>query len=423
MFARIAIASTSFIALSVSAFAQEASPVWHYWGAGAELQAIESVIQLNNKEYPKTPVVGQVIPGNTVELRRQLQTTLLGGNPPAAYQSAMGYEIKTFVDAEQLTSVADIWAEVKGDEIFPSGLQRVMKINGEPYAIPLNMATISNIFYNKKLFDENGLKAPTTFDELKSLCDKVKTTGKGCFANAGGPFWSLYNFYAPLLSVVGVDGYFNLASGKLAFDSPEFRKALTLYGDVYAKNYLTNWGGKTWAQGADDVVAGRAVMYPMGDWVSGYFKDVKWTPESDYDFFPAPGVGKAVVIQVDAVATPKGTEATTAAAKNFLRVAASVEGQSSFNKYKGSVAANLKTPSDIYDAIGKKTSAELQAASTDNAVVPNLFFLLPTELGTELGVQLEKYAADPSEVTLESVVSTLEGLRSQALAQNEFVTW
>lgn len=416
-------ASTSAMAMASSAMAQEASPIWHYWGAGAELQAIESVIQLDNKEYPDTPVVGQVIPGNTVELRRQLQTALLGGTPPAAYQSAMGYEIKTFVDADQLQPLDDIWKEVKGDKIFPTGLQRVMKIDGVPYAIPLNMATISNIFYNKKTFDENGWKAPTSFDELKALCDKIKSTGKACLANAGGPFWSLYNFYAPLLSVIGVDGYFNLASGKLAFDSPEFRKALTLYGDVYAKNYINNWGGKTWAQGGDDVVAGRAVMYQMGDWVSGYFKDVKWTPGTDYDFFPAPGVGKAVLIQVDAIATPKGTEATSAAAKNFLKTAASVEGQSGFNKFKGSVAANLQTPNDIYDFVGKKTSTQLQAASADNAVVPNLFFLLPTELGTELGVQLEKFAADPSEATMESVVSTLEGLRTQAQAQNEFVTW
>ncbi len=420
---KIMMASVSAGIMASSVVAQEASPIWHYWGGGAELQAIESVIQLHNKEHSNTPVVGQVIPGNTVELRRQLQTALLGGTPPAAYQSAMGYEIKTFVKADQLQSVGDVWKEVKGDEIFPAGLQRVMKVDGVPYAIPLNMHTISNIFYNKKIFDEKGWTAPNSFDELKALCDQVKSTGKACLANAGGPFWSLYNFYAPLLSVVGVDGYFNLASGRLSFDSPEFRKALMLYGDVYAKNYIDNWGGKTWAQGGDDVVAGRAVMYQMGDWVSGYFKDVKWEPGTDYDFFPAPGVGTAVLIPVDAVATPKGTETTSPAAKNFLKTVASVEGQSGFNKLKGSVAANLQTPNDIYDFIGKKTSAQLHAANADNAVVPNLFFLLPTELGTELGVQLEKFAADPSEATMESVVSTLEGIRAQALAENEFVTW
>jgi len=421
---RFALAGTvSLLSMTAAATAQEASPIWNYWGAGAELQAIESVITLHNETYPDTPVVNEIIPGNTVELRRQLQTALLGGNPPAAYQSAMGYEIKTFVDAGQLASVQAVWDEVKGDEIFPAGLARVMKIDGVPYAIPLNMALVSNIFYNKELFDANGWTAPTTFEELAALCDTVEATGIACLANAAGPFWSLYNFYPALISVLGPEGYFALASGEMAFDGPEFREALRLFGDVYAANYIENWGGKTWAQGADDVKAGRAAMYQMGDWVSGYFKELEWVPGENYDFFPAPGVGEAVVIQVDAVATPNGNETSTAAAQNFLRVAASAEGQAGFNRYKGSVAANLQTPTDIYDYIGQKTSAQLASATTANAVMPNLFFLLPTELGTELGVQLERFAADPSDATLDSVVTTLETLRADAQAQDLFVTW
>ena len=418
-----ALAATTAIAIAQSAAAQDASPVWTYWGAGAELDAISSLIELNNEAYPDTPVTHEVIPGNTVELRRQLQTSLLGGNPPAAYQSAMGYEIKTFVDAGQLADLSDIWADINAEEIFPEGLKRVMKIDGTPYAVPLNMALISNIFYNKELFDENGWEAPTTFDEMAALCGEIEATGTACLANGAGPFWSLYNFYAPLLSVVGVEGYFALASGEMAFDSDEFREALRLYGDVYASNYIESWGGKTWAQGGDDVVAGRAAMYQMGDWISGYFKELEWVPGEDYDFFPAPGVGDAVVIQVDALAAPAGNEASLEAAANFMRTSAGIEGQSAFNTYKGSVAANLETPSDIYDYIGAKTSEQLNAANGSDAVVPNLFFLLPTELGTELGVQIERFAADPTDETIDSVVETLERLRQSALDQGTFVTW
>jgi glucose/mannose transport system substrate-binding protein len=411
------------LSLTSVASAQEASQIWNYWGSGSEHAAIQAVIDLSNATYPDTPVENHVFPGNTVELRRQLQTALLGGTAPAAYQSAMGYELKTFVDADQLRPVTDVWNEVQGDKIFPTGLQRVMKVGGVPYAIPLNMAITSNIFYNKAIFDKLGLSAPKTFEELQALCDKVEATGIGCLANGAGPFWSLYSFYPPLISVIGVDGYFKLAAGELPFDGPEFRKALRLYGDTYAKHYIKNWSGKTWAQGADDVVAGRAALYEMGDWVSSYFKDVKWVPGKDYDFFPAPSIGPAVVIQVDAIASPNGTATATAAADNFMRVAASPKGQADFNVHKGSIAANLNTPTDIYDYVGKKTYEEMQTANAANAVLPNLFFLLPTDLGSELGVQLERFAADPSDATLDSVVTKLEALRTEAKAQNAFVTW
>ena len=424
MFSRHAlIGAVSVLSLTTAAAAQDATHIWHYWGGGAELAAVESVIDLANETYPELKVEGQVIPGNAIEMRRQLQTALLGGTPPAAYQSAMGYELKTFADAGQLRSIAGVWDEINGGEIFPAGLQRVMKVDGVPYGLPLNMAIVNNIFYNKAIFEEHGLTAPGTFEELQALCDQLEAADIACLANAGGPFWSLYNFYAPLISVVGVEGYFQLAAGEMSFSGPEFRQALELFRDTYAENYIQNWGGKTWAQGADDVVAGRAAFYQMGDWVSGYFKDVDWVPGEDYDFFPTPGVGSAVVIQVDAIATPNGSEASNAASDQLLRVAASTEGQASFNLHKGSIAANLQTSPEIYDYIGQKTYARMQEAEADDAVLPNLFFLLPTELGSELGVQIERFSGNPSDETLESVVQKLEELRLEAKEANLFVTW
>jgi len=424
-FSRAALAAVgALVALAVQpAAAQQASQIWTYWGSGAELAAIQSVIDLNNKAHADTPVEHVVIPGNTVELRRQLQTALLGGTPPAAYQSAMGYEIKTFVDAGQLRPIADVWNKVKGDEIFPTGLQRVMKVDGEPYAIPLNMHVISNIFYNKAIFEKYQITPPTTMAELAAVCEKLEAEKIGCLANGGGYFWSLYNFYAPLVSVVGVDGYFQIARGEMSFTDPKFKQALELYRDTYVKHYLANWSGKTWAQGGDDVFAGRAAMMQIGDWVSGYLKDLGFKPGEDYDYFPAPGVGKAVLIQVDAIATPNGSETSNAAADNFLTTAASPEAQGAFNLHKGSIAANLKTDPSIYDYIGQKTYATMQAAESDNAVLPNLFFLLPTELGSEFGAQIERFAIDPSDETLASVVEKLESVRVELVDQGAFVTW
>jgi glucose/mannose transport system substrate-binding protein len=418
---RLIAALTSLLTMSASAMAKDPCQIWHYWGTGAEHDAIKAVIDIYNKEYPDAPVTDRYVPGSALEMRRALQTALLGGTAPAAYQSGLGYELKTFADAGELRPITDAWNAVDGDKVFPEGLQRVMKVDGKPYGMPLNMHLISNIFYNKEIFEKANVTPPQSLEELRSVCEKIEATGVGCLANASGPIWSLYNFFVPLIATVGKDGYFKLASGDMAFDSPEFRKALRLYGDTYVKHYEKNWSGKTWPQGADDVVAGRAAMYQMGDWVSAYFKDVKWTPGKEYDFFPAPGIGPAVIIQVDAIAAPDG--ACNATADNFMKVAGNPDGQAAFNVHKGSLAANLKTPATFYDSNGSKEYANMQAAAKDNAVLPNLFFLLPTDLGSELGVQLERFAADPSDATLETVVSKLEAKRKEEKAQKTFVTW
>ena len=87
---------------------------------------------------------------------------------------------------------------------------------------------------------------------------------------------------------------------------------------------------------------------------------------------------------------------------------------------KGSIAPNTTVDPSIYDVIGKKAAEELKNAED---VLPNLVFMLPTNLGTELGVQLEKFAIDPSEQNENDMIATLEALRAEAQAENAYVKW
>jgi glucose/mannose transport system substrate-binding protein len=405
------------------ALAAQPIEVWHYFAAASELAAINGLIDYSNKIHPDTPVVGRAIPGNVVELRRQLQTAFLGGNPPAVYQSAMGYELKTFVDGGRLRPIDDVWAAVKGDEIFPKGVQRVVKVDGKPWGIPVDMSIINNVFYNKAIFEKYGIEPPKNSTEFAAVCKKLRDHGIEPLGDASGPFWSLYNFYAPLLSTVGKAGYYAVAQGKVSFKGPEFRKALETYRDMLVSHYAKNWSGKTWTQTADDVINGNTGMFMMGVWVSAYFKEHGWQPGKDFDFFPAPGTENAALIQMDVFAVPAGPDKTVAAAKNFMTAAASVEGQTDFNVPKGALAPNLKVDPSIYDYTGQRTVEQLKKAETTDSVLPNLFFLLPTKLGTELGVQIEKFAIDPSTATEDAVVEALESLRLELADQNAFVKW
>jgi ABC-type glycerol-3-phosphate transport system substrate-binding protein len=358
-----------------------------------------------------------------VELRRQLQTAFLSNTPPAAYQSSMASELKTFVDSGKLRDLSDIWAKVDGDHIFPEGVQRVVKVGGKPYGIPYDLSLISNVFYSKAAFEKAGVQPPKDFKELTAACEKLRSAGFEPLANAGGPFWSLYNFYAPLVEAVGVDGYYKLASGELGFESPEFRNALALYRDTMVKCYAKNWSGKTWTQAGDDVVNGSAAMFMMGSWASAYFKQAGFAPGEKFDVFPAPGTAGKAIFQMDVLAVPEGPADTVTTAEKFIVAAVAPEGQAAFAVPKGSISPNVKVDPKIYDAVGSKFATEIAEASKANAVLPNLYFLLPTKVGSELGVQIEKFAIDPSKANEDDLVSTLESARQEALAEGSFLKW
>lgn len=406
-----------------SAYADGSKELWHYYAAGSEKVGIDALIAYANSQNPNNQIKGRVIPGNVVELRRQLQTAFLSNTPPAAYQSSMASELKTFVDSGKLHDLSGIWSKVHGDNIFPEGVQRVVKIDGKPYGVPYDMSLISNIFYSKSAFEKAGVQPPKDFAELTTACDKLRSAGFEPLANAGGPFWSLYNFYAPLVEKVGVDGYYKIASGELAFDSPEFRGALELYRDTMVKCYAKNWSGKTWTQAGDDVVNGQAAMFMMGSWASAYFKQAGFEPGTKFDIFPAPGtVGKAI-FQMDVFAVPEGPAETVASAEKFIEAAVSPEGQAAFAVPKGSISPNMNVSPSIYDVVGAKMAKSIADATKAKAVLPNLYFLLPTKVGSELGVQIEKYAIDPSKANEDETISTLEAARKEALAEHSFLKW
>ncbi|WP_210526715.1 ABC transporter substrate-binding protein [Rubellimicrobium arenae] len=406
-----------------AALAQDTYEIWHYYAAGSELAGMNALIEAGNAASPDTQFTGVIIPGNVVELRRQLQTAFLSGQPPALYQSSMAYELKTFVDGGRLHPLTDVWSRIKGDEIFPEGVQRVVKVDGVPYGVPFDLSLINNVFYNKAAFEKLGLQPPTDWDSFTAACTALREAGYQPLGNAGGPFWSLYNFYAALVSVVGEDGYYKIARGELGFDSPEFREALDLYRDRMVSCYAENWSGKTWTQTADDVINGDTAMFMMGIWVAAYFEQANFLAGEGFDMFQAPGTAGKSIFQMDVLAVPEGTEGSIAAAEQFIEAAASTEGQAAFAVPKGSLAPNVNVDPSVYGYAGSTFSRQFAEASQANAVLPNLFFLLPTSVGTELGVQIERFAIDPSDTVKEELVTTLEGLRQQALTDNAFIQW
>lgn len=414
-----AIAGLTATFMSGAALAQQGE-LWHFYSSGSEAAGLEAMVGVTNRINADDPITPRVFPGNIIEMRRQIQTSLMGGAPPAAYQSGMGYELKTFADEGYLRSLQDVWDKIDGDKIFPEGVQRVSKINGVPMGIPFDLSLINNVFYNKAVFEKNNIAVPTDADSFIAACEALRAAGIQPLANAGGPFWTLYNFYPSLIATVGIDGYYQIAAGELGFDSPEFRGALDLFRKTMVSCYAENWSGKSWTQSADDLINGNAGMFMMGIWAAGYMENLGFKAGEDFDFFRAPGTENLSIFQMDLFAVPAGDEAAIAPGVKFVEAAASAEAQGAFTVLKGALPPNNTVDPAIFGYAGAKFTENLNSSE---AVLPNLFFLLPTSLGTELGTQLERFAIDPSDATLDSVVQTLEAQRTELLAENAFVKW
>jgi ABC-type glycerol-3-phosphate transport system substrate-binding protein len=182
---------------------------------------------------------------------------------------------------------------------------------------------------------------------------------------------------------------------------------------------VANWTAAKWSDGADLLMRGNVGMYMIGDWASGYMKERGFKPGVDYDFFPAPGMEKISIFQADTVVALKGDQSV--AAKNFMRGIASPAAQSAFNILKGSLAPNVQTPTDIYDPIQKREFEKLNTAG--NTTLPNLIILMPVDYRTALRTEIERFASDPTDEALNTLVEKLEPQRLQAEKSNLFIKW
>ena len=98
------------------------------------------------------------------------------------------------------------------EDILPS-LREANTIDGKIYALPFNKST-EVLWYNKTLFDELGLKVPTTYEELAEV-SKTIYEKKGI---AGAGFDTLNTYYTTFLKSEGVsyDNNFDVTSEESA---------------------------------------------------------------------------------------------------------------------------------------------------------------------------------------------------------------
>lgn len=81
------------------------------------------------------------------------------------------------------------WVEQLSDEFVP----QVQTPNGI-YGAPYGTSSAGGVLYNKPLYDELGLKVPTTWDEFMANNQKVKAAGKIPVAQTYGESWTAQLF-------------------------------------------------------------------------------------------------------------------------------------------------------------------------------------------------------------------------------------
>ncbi len=216
-------------------------------------------------------------------------TLYLGGTPDDAFTWFSGYRMQFFASQGLATAIDDVYAKVASN--FTAGFKAASTgADGKIYLVPTDYYPWA-VFYRKSLFADKGYKIPTTWDELKTLCAKMKADGLIPFAFADVEGWPAMGTFDILnLRQNGYDFHISLMGGNSKWTDPKVTDVFNKWKEIlpFHQDAAT---GRKWVDAAASLIQKKAGMYLLGLFVANEFKDP--ADLADLDFFAYPAFGNS----------------------------------------------------------------------------------------------------------------------------------
>ncbi len=296
-----------------------------------------------------------------------IKVMLAGGNPPDLFSYWAGARIQSLVDQNYLSPIDDLWEKAKMDDRFPTSVANACTYDNKKYAIPVTLH-YAGIFYNKKIFKDNNITTPKTWEEFVAVCEKLKIKGIAPIALGSRERWpAQFWFDYILLRTAGPEYRHKLMSLDASYNDPEVIKAFSIWKEILDQGFfIKNPNVFDWAAAAKKVYHGEAAMTLMGTWIIGFFDNkLGWQQDIHYDFFPFPEIDPDVpsvsVGPIDAIVIPK--KGNLGAAKKTMEYFTDIKPQEEMSKGSGALAPNRKIPSSFYSKLQQRILQRIRKTS------------------------------------------------------------
>jgi raffinose/stachyose/melibiose transport system substrate-binding protein len=263
--------------------------LWHYEGPDSAMgKAWAEAIKEFEDTHPDVTVKFEE--KGFEQIQKSAQMVLNSDEAPDILEYNKGNATAGLLSKQGL--LADMTAEVteRGwDELLSPSLQTTCKydergvMGGDKWFGVPNYAEYTMVYYNKTLFDQQGLAVPTTFDELVAAMDRFVQAGVTPIALGGKEYPAQQLLYQLALSKADTEWVSNLQqyTGDVDFHDEAWTYGAQTFADWVNKGYVAKD-----AAGVDAEAMGTAFMagdFPImvsGSWwygrVQSTVKDFEW---------------------------------------------------------------------------------------------------------------------------------------------------
>lgn len=340
--------------------------LYHYFSGTLSGGMAEMIAAVNNKDSDHQALAHAL---DHEAFKSMILSTLAKDNPPELFTYWAGAKTQALVDQDKLEPIDDIWQSTPFTDRFTTPVtEKASTYNNKRYLLPITEHVVV-FFYNKVLFEREGLSAPDSWPALVKLADTITDRHLIPFALGAKERWpAQFWFDFLLLRTAGPVYRQALMDNKAQYTDAEVHQVYSMWSELLQKDYFNHDANELdWAEATSLVCSGEAAMTLMGTWAIPFFTGEKCglAEDSGFDFFVfpaiAPNVPKVALGPVDGLVLTKGS-AHPDFARTILKYFSEIEPQKRLSEASGAFAPSSLIPRRFYSPLKQRILKEIDDA-------------------------------------------------------------
>ena len=371
--------------------------VYHWWTAGGEKDAIESVVSEFGEIYGNIEAKSNAIPGGAGgAMVMKVKVLQQSGKSPEAFQAHPGQEIEPYLASDLLLNLNAVWEYGELEErAIPGIVDMCTASDGNHYVVPIGIHKTNIILYNIHVFEKYDVEIPDhediTWDEFWAICDELASKmpeGEYPLDLGDQKGWPACQVFENIMLGTDPQIYEDFINGNYNVED------LTRVMETYTKlmEYVApDHNSRDWYHATGGMVSGNYAMQIMGAWAQPLMTNMDQVYDEDYGVFTFPGTEGWFGMCVDGFVVSNDS----ANVEGGVRWAYSVstqEVQENFSRLKESISPYNDTPDDVYNELTLHFKEQL--LDEDVKVYPSITHgtAIPWSASTSLQTQIQEYA-------------------------------
>lgn len=243
---------------------------------------------------------------DTTSYQAALLAALPTNQSPDMFTWWSGYRLEDLYTQGALMDITDIWTQAIADGNMPESLAAAFTFDGKQWALPGNVSYWP-VFYNKKVFADNGIEVPTTWEEFTGAAATLKAAGITPFGATQNGRWPAFIWFEEMILRSDPQLYLDLTAGTAKYTDERVVAAMEVWKGLIDNGYFTSFDSDMNNDIGPAFAAGEVAMFPIGTWFQSVFIANGMTPGEDYDMFIMPNItpdlqSKSIIFEAGALA-------------------------------------------------------------------------------------------------------------------------